>query len=1171
MNTNRKSKRRRRSSVSRSGRLVGQPLDRRLHVETLEDRRMLAVITVTSVADNAFPDGGITLREAILAANTNAAVGDAPAGDAGADTIRFAAALSGQTIDLGGEMEITEALTIDATALAANVTIDANNASRIFNITATSGDFTLAGLTLTGGRTTGFNAVGDTTFSGGAVRSVTTGSLTLDQSTVSGNSTADFGAYGGGIFSSGAVTLTSSTVSGNGADGGGGIFSSGDVTLTSSTVTGNSTTGDFANGGGIYSSGDVTLTNSTVSGNSTAGETADGGGISSRGAITLTSSTVSENSTTGEFANGGGIFSLGAVTLTSSTVSGNSTTGRFAAQGGGIFSSGDVTLTSTTISGNSTRGEGADGGGIFSYGTTLFTSSTITENSTMGESAYGGGVYSYGDVTLTNSTVSGNSTTGKSADGGGIFSFAAVSLTGSTVTANHATFSNATGGGIWNSDNTLTITNSIVAGNTAGDGSPDIDPGTGIFDVDFSLLGTAVTPDPGGSGNLFNDTPLLGPLAEDSGPTQTHALLAGSLAIDAGDPNFTSPPEFDQRGAPFARGVGLRVDIGAYERQTLASSFFVVTTSTDELDYNNADVSLREAINSANGSIGPNTITFDAALSGDTIELGGIEMGITEALTIDATALAQNVTIDANESSRIFKITATTGNFTLAGLTLTGGRTNRDKANFSDTTFSGGAVRSLTTGHLTVDQSTISGNSTEGVGAQGGGIFSSGDVTLTSSTLTGNSTTGYGAQGGGIFSSGTITLTSSTVSRNGTAGSSADGGGIFSSGNLTLKSSTVSGNSTAGTQASGGGIFSISGDVSLTSSTVSGNSTTGNYAPGGGVYSSGDVLLTNSTISGNSTTGSSSDGGGLRSSGDVTLTHSTVTANYAFHASADGGGVWNSNGTMTIANSIVAGNGAGGSGPDVEPGSGSFAADFSLLGTAVTPDVGGSGNFFNNNPQLGPLANNGGPTETHALLTGSSAINAGDPSFTSPPNFDQRGPGAPGFVRVFGGRIDIGAFETGTTVSPLEGDYDNDGFVGQADLDLVLLNWGKTSPPVPAGWVNQVPAGLIGQAALDGALLHWGDGTPPIATLKTPVAQADLIDAVMAVELFRSRPVAGVPVIDDEPAFVETLADHVFAAEAIAPASVLADENEILDTNSSNVEEAETPRLADELLERVFG
>jgi len=64
----------------------------------------------------------------------------------------------------------------------------------------------------------------------------------------------------------------------------------------------------------------------------------------------------------------------------------------------------------------------------------------------------------------------------------------------------------------------------------------------------------------------------------------------------------------------------------------------------------------------------------------------------------------------------------------------------------------------------------------------------------------------------------------------------------------------------------------------------------------------------------------------------------------------------------------------------------------------------------------------------------------------------------------------------------LQGDYDDDGFVGQQDLDLVLLHWGENVPPdpIPSGWVNQQPVGLIGQEALDGVLLNWGDGQLPI-------------------------------------------------------------------------------------------
>ena len=140
-------------SVALSRRATQSPLRRRLRFEPLEDRRLLAGVTVgnfldvvngstTSITSLIAGDGGdgISLREAILAANATA----------GADEITFDAGLSGATITLGGtQLAITEALVIDARPLAANVTIDANELSRIFNITATTGDFTLGGLTLT--------------------------------------------------------------------------------------------------------------------------------------------------------------------------------------------------------------------------------------------------------------------------------------------------------------------------------------------------------------------------------------------------------------------------------------------------------------------------------------------------------------------------------------------------------------------------------------------------------------------------------------------------------------------------------------------------------------------------------------------------------------------------------------------------------------------------------------------------------------------------------------------------------------------------------------------------------------------------------------------------------------------------------------------------------------
>jgi len=81
------------------------------------------------------------------------------------------------------------------------------------------------------------------------------------------------------------------------------------------------------------------------------------------------------------------------------------------------------------------------------------------------------------------------------------------------------------------------------------------------------------------------------------------------------------------------------------------------------------------------------------------------------------------------------------------------------------------------------------------------------------------------------------------------------------------------------------------------------------------------------------------------------------------------------------------------------------------------------------------------------------------------------------------------------------GDYNNDGFVAQSDLDLVLLNWGETT--VPAEWVNEVPGDFVGQTQLDGVLLNWGGGTPP--TLANVPEPSSLLLLVSAVCLLRRR------------------------------------------------------------------
>ena len=292
------------------------------------------------------------------------------------------------------------------------------------------------------------------------------------------------------------------------------------------------------------------------------------------------------------------------MTLIDSEINGNRTLGDNARGGGLGTNGGEITLIRTTVSGNSTSGESSDGGGVSTSnfrpaGSLLLVDSTVSGNRTTGFSGDGGGIHALTPATLINSTVSGNSTSGDNARGGGIVisqnSFGAttaspLTLISSTVTQNSTTSPLSSGGGgiasLFTTGGLLAnITNSIVAGNTAYDARySDLRPGpSGELTISHSLIGVADELNIAGNvGNLTGTVasplnPQLGPLAFNGGPTQTHALLPGSPAIDAGsnvlavDENG-QPLAFDQRDETrVVDGDGngsATVGIGAFELQT---------------------------------------------------------------------------------------------------------------------------------------------------------------------------------------------------------------------------------------------------------------------------------------------------------------------------------------------------------------------------------------------------------------------------------------------------------------------------------------------------------------------------------------------------------------------------------------------------------------------------
>jgi hypothetical protein len=265
--------------------------------------------------------------------------------------------------------------------------------------------------------------------------------------------------------------------------------------------------------------------------------------------------------------------------------------------GGGIFndswvSSATLRVTNSTLSGNSVNGIG---GGIYSDGSYGNATMEIVNSTVSGNLAHvGGGIYnSHSTSNVSNCTVSANSA---GYGGGGIFhvglnSSATLRITNSTLSANSAPL----GAGIYSYGHSDTTTLDVLDSTLKANGIINVwatlQLGSTIFDASEILnesgiinsFGYNVSSDDGGgfltaTGDQINSTPMLGPLQDNGGPTFTHALLTGSPAIDAGDPNFDpnvfNPPMlYDQRGVGYNRVAHGRIDIGAFEVQIVTPNY----------------------------------------------------------------------------------------------------------------------------------------------------------------------------------------------------------------------------------------------------------------------------------------------------------------------------------------------------------------------------------------------------------------------------------------------------------------------------------------------------------------------------------------------------------------------------------------------------------------------
>ena len=600
------------------------------------------------------------------------------------------------------------------------------------------------------------------------------------------------------------------------------------------------------------------------------------------------------------------------------------------------------------------------------------------------DAAGGGGVTGTVDETLilTNTTIKGNiSTSPGSGLGGGIAldDGSAISMTNSHVDGNSAAAGViGVGGGIYihGGSGSVTIKNSTVNSNSAytqGGGIADLSDGDLI--ITNSQINNNHSGD-GGGGGLVTDS--------DSVVTVTNSTISGNTTVGEGGgmfmlvsplititkSNFSNNSAVDDGGAVWCDDSVMNISCSTFQNNTSSGAGgaisgvqeFTVTDSTFNHNVANGVGGAIDQEDQEDITILRSTFTHNASL-GDTggainADGGGVNIRVTNSKFTYNSALEQGGAIAGN------------GDF----MFIDGSTFDHNSSTNGD----GGAIDDAA---ITATNSSFTYNTSKA----DGGAFNSenNDVTLTRCLVSCNTATN--GEGGGFIDGGpdrTMTITDCTISGN-TAGG--NGGGFAAEGvTLTMSGSTVNDNRSG---SDGGGAYII----------TSGTNDNAYPLPLGDGSSIFNCTITNN--------GAATDGGGIdfEGEGDLTIINCTIV----FNASFNGGGIAQTNGggTIHIGNTIVAKNIAANEPDAYNPASGTFD-DLGHNLVFADPDsvFTNSSDIFGLAPLLGALANNGGPTKTHALLKGSPAINAGDDALN--PGVDQRG-----VKRPQGPHVDIGAYE----------------------------------------------------------------------------------------------------------------------------------------------------------------
>jgi len=834
----------------------------------------LAAITVTTADDELNTDGDCSLREALAAADADAAV-DACAAGAGADVITFAPALAGTAISATG-LVVDSDVTIDASG-AAGLSLDGRRAGRILMVQA-GGALTLRAVTLRRGLAA----------SGGAVMATDGTTLTVDGATFQSNEAtgATAAVDGGGAIWLGAgatATITGSTFRANAASGaagsGGALFNAGGtVTATGSTFTGN--TANRAGGAVEAVAGSTTLVDVTLVDNDAGTNPGNGGGlhITGAGMSTVTGGLVRRNTAV----EGGGLWCAATctMTVTGTSVQTNVATGGSLPTkgGGGLFNLGTMTVVDATIGNNaatSTDGTLGSGGGILNVGGTLVVTGGMLQSNRAARA--GGGIESNaGSVTLTNVAFVGNETGPSPGNGGAmhVTGAATVTATGGVVRGNTAA---REGGGFWNDGGTMTVTDTRFAENVAAGPAAD-DGGGALFNNGgtLTLFGVvmrdnAATGAAGSGGGVFT---LGGTLRINGGVIRANrANRAGAgIEIATGTAELTDVIVAANSIATPAPGNGGGLHAGGGS-VTVTGGRFIGNVAAE-----GGGLWASGLLTMVPGEDGP-VIVNDNEATGGTVSQGGggvyVETGGTATLT--DTRIANNRATGAAGSG---------GGLMLADgatATVSGGMIERNTANRAGAgieVYDDPATPGIAS--VTVERATIAWNAigTPAPG-NGGGLHTTAAATATllRSTVSGNTA----REGAGLWiaGGGALTLTLSTVSGN-TATEA--GGGVYDNGGATPATITITDATivlnTAGTL--GGGLRSQSADgmsYALTNTIVGGNTAPAGADCAGMVRSEGTNLFQSTdgcTISGPMTgdvTGMDPMLFGLSDNGGPTATH----------------------------------------------------------------------------------------------------------------------------------------------------------------------------------------------------------------------------------------------------------------------------------------------------------